>query len=58
MHGGAALFTSLGFAGLYLVLGLLFVALVLREVAHGAPALQVPASAIERPRALPKAMEA
>jgi cytochrome d ubiquinol oxidase subunit I len=46
VHGGAALFTSLGFAGLYLVLGLLFVALVLREVAHGAPP------------AAPKAMEA
>lgn len=35
MHGGSTLFTTLGFAGLYLVLGILFVVLVLAEVAHG-----------------------
>jgi cytochrome d ubiquinol oxidase subunit I len=35
IHGGSTLFTTLGFAGLYLVLGILFVALVMREVAHG-----------------------
>lgn len=32
---GAALFTLIGFCGLYLVLGLLFVFLVGREIAHG-----------------------
>jgi cytochrome bd ubiquinol oxidase subunit I len=37
VHGGSTLFTTLGFAGLYLVLGLLFVMLVLREIGHGAP---------------------
>ena len=35
VHGGTALFTLLGFCGLYTVLGLLFVFLVGREVAHG-----------------------
>ncbi len=35
VHGGSTLFTTLGFAGLYLVLGLLYVSLVQREVAHG-----------------------
>jgi cytochrome bd ubiquinol oxidase subunit I len=35
VHGGDTLFTTLGFAGIYLVLGLLFVALVAREVSHG-----------------------
>jgi cytochrome d ubiquinol oxidase subunit I len=35
VHPGSVLFTTIGFAGLYLVLGLLFVYLVLREVAHG-----------------------
>ncbi len=35
VHGGATLFTTLGFAGLYLVLGLLFVLLVVREIGHG-----------------------
>jgi cytochrome d ubiquinol oxidase subunit I len=35
VHPGSALFTLIGFAGLYLVLGLLFVFLVMREVAHG-----------------------
>ena len=35
VHGGSTLFTTLGFAGLYLVLGLLFVLLVVREVGHG-----------------------
>jgi cytochrome d ubiquinol oxidase subunit I len=35
VHGGSILFTTLGFAGLYLVLGLLFLALVGRELAHG-----------------------
>jgi cytochrome bd ubiquinol oxidase subunit I len=39
VHSGSALFTLIGFAGLYLVLGLMFVSMILREVAHG-PALR------------------
>jgi cytochrome d ubiquinol oxidase subunit I len=35
VHSGTAAFTTLGFAGLYLVLGLLFVLLVVREIEHG-----------------------
>ncbi len=35
VHPGATLFTTLGFAGLYFVLGVLFLALVGREVSHG-----------------------
>jgi len=35
VHAGATLFTTLGFAGLYFVLGVLFLALVAKEVAHG-----------------------
>ncbi|MGC4070900.1 MAG: cytochrome ubiquinol oxidase subunit I [Polyangiaceae bacterium] len=35
VHAGQTVFTSLGFAGLYLVLGLLYVFLVLRDVEHG-----------------------
>lgn len=35
VHGGTTLFTTLGFAGLYFVLGLLFLLLVMREVARG-----------------------
>lgn len=39
VHSGQAIFTSLGFAGLYVILGFLFVFLVMREVLHGpAPA--------------------
>jgi len=39
VHSGTALFTLIGFCGLYFVLGLLFVFLVGREIAHGpAPA--------------------
>ena len=40
VHGGTTLFTALGFAGLYFVLGLLFLSLVTREVSHGPRALQ------------------
>jgi cytochrome bd ubiquinol oxidase subunit I len=36
VHGGSTLFTTLGFAGLYLVLGLLFMMLVVREIGHEA----------------------
>ncbi len=35
VHSGETVFTSLGFAGLYLVLGILFLYLVGREIAHG-----------------------
>ena len=35
VHPGQTVFTTLGFAGLYFVLGLLFVFLVSREVQHG-----------------------
>jgi len=39
VHAGTALFTLIGFAGLYFVLGLLFLFLVTREIAHGPTAL-------------------
>ncbi len=35
VSGGSIAFSSLGFMGMYLVIGLLFLYLVLREVAHG-----------------------
>jgi len=35
VHSGQAVFTSLGFAGIYVILGLLFVYLVMREVFQG-----------------------
>jgi cytochrome d ubiquinol oxidase subunit I len=35
VHAGQTVFTTLGFAGLYLILGVLFLFLVGREVAHG-----------------------
>jgi cytochrome d ubiquinol oxidase subunit I len=35
VHGGTALFTLIGFTGVYFVLGLLFLFLVGREIAHG-----------------------
>jgi cytochrome bd ubiquinol oxidase subunit I len=35
VHSGTALFTLIGFTGLYLVLGLLFLFLIGREIAHG-----------------------
>jgi cytochrome d ubiquinol oxidase subunit I len=35
LSGGNVLFTLLGFAGIYLVLGLLFVILVVQEAVHG-----------------------
>jgi len=39
VSAGNALFTLLGFMGLYLLLGMLFVLLVIREVAHGPEAV-------------------
>jgi cytochrome d ubiquinol oxidase subunit I len=35
VHSGMTLFTTLGFAGLYAVLGALYVLLVLRDIARG-----------------------
>jgi cytochrome d ubiquinol oxidase subunit I len=35
VHSGTVLFTLIGFCGLYLVLGLLFLFLIGREIAHG-----------------------
>jgi cytochrome d ubiquinol oxidase subunit I len=35
VHAGNALFTLLGYMGLYLVLGVLFVFMIQREIAHG-----------------------
>ncbi len=35
VHSGTTLFTLIGFAGLYTVLGFLFAFLILREIAHG-----------------------
>jgi cytochrome d ubiquinol oxidase subunit I len=35
VHAGTTLFTLLGFCGLYLVLGLLFLFLIAREIGHG-----------------------
>jgi cytochrome d ubiquinol oxidase subunit I len=47
VHPGSALFTLIGFCGLYFVLGLLYAFLVLREVLHGpgAHAAHAPAGA-------------
>ena len=35
VHAGQTVFTSLGFAGLFVILGFLFLYLILREIAHG-----------------------
>ena len=35
VHDGQTVFTALGFAGIFVVLGFLFLFLVMREVAHG-----------------------
>jgi len=45
VHGGSVLFTGLGFAGLYLVLGVLFLALVGSEILHGPRPLAADAAA-------------
>jgi cytochrome bd ubiquinol oxidase subunit I len=39
VHSGAVLFTLIGFCGLYFVLGLLFLFLISREIAHGPEAV-------------------
>ena len=43
VHSGTALFTLIGFTGLYLVLGVLFLFLVGRELAHGPDPLEADA---------------
>jgi cytochrome d ubiquinol oxidase subunit I len=43
VHAGTALFTLIGFCGLYLLLGVLFLFLIAREIAHG-PATLPPES--------------
>jgi cytochrome d ubiquinol oxidase subunit I len=48
VHGGQTVFTLLGFAGIYLVLGCLFLYLVLREVAHGPAPTPAPAPPASR----------
>ena len=35
VHAGQTVFTSLGFAGIFVVLGFLFLYLIMREIAHG-----------------------
>jgi cytochrome bd ubiquinol oxidase subunit I len=35
VHSGETVFTSLGFAGLFVLLGILFLFLIMREIAHG-----------------------
>jgi cytochrome d ubiquinol oxidase subunit I len=42
VSSGNALFTLLGFAGLYTVLGILFIALIYREIHHGPHREHVP----------------
>jgi cytochrome d ubiquinol oxidase subunit I len=42
LSGGNVLFTLLGFAGIYLVLGLLFVVLVVQETVRGPSAGSAP----------------
>ncbi len=52
VHAGATVFTLLGFAGLYFVLGVLFLALVALEIGHGpsaAPGARVPDAASATP---------
>ncbi|HEX2728743.1 MAG TPA: cytochrome ubiquinol oxidase subunit I, partial [Rubrobacteraceae bacterium] len=35
LSSGSVLFTLIGFAGMYLIMGLLYIVLMVREVAHG-----------------------
>ena len=50
VHSGDALFTLIGFAGLYLVVGVTFLFLVGREVSHGPPPAPAPRPAMEAAR--------
>lgn len=40
ISSGSVLFTIIGFAGMYLVMGLLYIVLMVREVAHGPEPLE------------------
>jgi len=53
VHAGTALFTLIGFTGLYFVLGLLFLSLIAREIAHG----PTPLDDFHRDRAVPRVAE-
>jgi cytochrome bd ubiquinol oxidase subunit I len=44
VSSGNVLFTLIGFAGMYLIMGLLYFVLMVREVAHGPEAAQAPSS--------------
>jgi len=44
VHSGETVFTSLGFAGIFVVLGFLFLYLIMREIAHG-PTAHTPQTA-------------
>ena len=44
MHSGETVFTSLGFAGLFVILGFLFLFLIMREIAHGPVPHSTPAT--------------
>ncbi|HET6148801.1 MAG TPA: cytochrome ubiquinol oxidase subunit I [Polyangia bacterium] len=53
VHAGDALFTLIGFAGMYLVIGVTFLFLVAREVSHGPPPAPAPAPAAPAPAPAP-----
>jgi cytochrome d ubiquinol oxidase subunit I len=48
VSGGDTVFTLIGFVGLYMVLGLLFLSLVGREISHG-PGETLPDEGAEEP---------
>jgi cytochrome d ubiquinol oxidase subunit I len=54
VHAGTALFTLIGFCGLYFVLGVLFLYLIGREVAHGPTDLDGLTAAPRHPAEVPR----
>jgi cytochrome d ubiquinol oxidase subunit I len=44
VHSGETVFTALGFAGLFVILGVLFLFLIMREIAHGPVPHSTPAT--------------
>ena len=48
ISGGTILFTIIGFAGMYLILGLLWVLLVVREATHGPEAVEEPSPGVAK----------
>jgi len=50
VHGGTVLFTLIGFCGLYLVLGVLFLVLIGLEIARGPQPLAPRAMTVSEPR--------